>query len=125
MSAAITPLNSSSNILITVVLNVGGVTLGRANFRLFRGATQIALANAAGLRTQDSAVFYSANAGAMASVNISFLDTPAAVGAVTYSVQWSSPDNTSAMYINRTSTDTSVATIPRTISSITLQEFHG
>ena len=123
MSASIPPVNSSSEILVTVVLNVGGTTLQRAHFKLFRGATQIALASAAGLRTQTSAVFYSANAGDMASVNISFLDTPASAGTVTYSVQWASPDNVSAMYINRTSTDTSVATIPRTISSITLQEF--
>jgi hypothetical protein len=125
ISASITPVSTSSTVLVNVVLNVGGVALARANFRLFRGATQIALGDAAGLRTRDSAVFFSGNAGYMASVNISFLDSPASAASVTYSVQWSSSDNASAVYINRTSTDTSAAIIPRTISSITLQEFHG
>jgi hypothetical protein len=125
MSASITPVSTSSTVLVTVVLNVGGVALQRAHFQLFRGTTQIGLGDTSGLRSRTSAAFYSANAGAMASVNIEFLDSPATAASVTYSVKWASPDNTSAMYINRTSTDTSAATIPRTISSITLKEFHG
>ena len=125
LSATITPVNSSSDILVQVVLNVGGANLTKGNFQLFRGTTQIAGGSAPGVRISDSAVFVSAGATSINSVVIQFLDSPATGSAVVYSVKWSSPDNVSTVYLNRASTDTSSALVSRTISTITLQEFKG
>lgn len=125
LSATITPVNSSSDILVQVVLSVGGANLTKGNFQLFRGTTQIAGGSAPGVRISDSAVFVSAGATSINSVVIQFLDFPATGSAVVYSVKWSSPDNVSTVYLNRASTDTSSALISRTISTITLQEFKG
>ena len=125
ISRAITPTDVNSKIRVTVVLQCGGVLNSRANFRLFRGATQIAFANAAAPRTQDTACFSSGGNGAMGTAVIEALDSPGVATSITYTVQWSSSDNVSAMYINRTSTDTALATFPRTISTIILSEIKG
>lgn len=125
LSATITPVNSSSKILVRVILAVGGSNLTKANFQLFRDTTQIGGGNAPGFRTSDSAVFVSSGGTIINTVAIEFSDSPATSSAVVYSVKWSSPDNVSTMYLNRAFTDTSSVLVSRTISTITLQEFKG
>lgn len=125
LSATITPVNSSSKILVRVILSVGGSALTKANFQLFRDTTQIGGGSAPGVRISDSAVLVSSGSTTINSFPIEFLDSPVTGSAVVYSVKWSSPDNGSTMYLNRAFTDTSSALISRTISTITLQEFKG
>jgi hypothetical protein len=125
MSATITPVSTSSKVLVRAVLNVGGANLTKGNFQLFRDTTQIASGGAPGLRTADSAVFVSAGATVISPVVIEFLDSPNTNIAVVYSVKWSSPDNVSTVYLNRAATDTSSALVSRTISTISLTEIKG
>lgn len=125
LSATITPVNSSSKILVRVILSVGGSALTKANFQLFRDTTQIGGGSAPGVRISDSAVLVSSGSTTINSFPIEFLDSPVTGSAVVYSVKWSSPDNGSTVYLNRAFVDTSSALISRTISTITLTEIKG
>lgn len=125
ISATITPSAATNKVRVTVVLQVGGTVTARGNFQVFRGATKVNFGITATNRTQDSAVYYSPSADSLGTVAIDFVDSPATTAATTYTVQWSSPDNSSTILINRTLADTNLATFPRTASNITLMEIRG
>jgi len=125
IAATITPGHINNDVRVTVVLRVGGTASARGNFQLFRGTTKICNGSAGSNRTQDSAVYYSPAAGALGSVVIDFVDSPVANTATTYTVKWSSPDNVSSIYLNRTAADTNSALFSRTASTIILTEIKG
>ena len=125
ISATITPGATTNKVRVTIVLQIGATALARGNFQVFRGATKVNNGTAGTNRTQDSAVYYSPSADSMGTVAIDFVDSPATTAATTYTVQWSSPDNVSTILLNRTLTDTNLATFPRTASNITLMEIRG
>lgn len=113
MSATITPISTSSKILVLV--NHGGVSknVGDANnavkIRLLRDSTVIfSFANLAGFTNTNSY-----NVGH--SVATSFLDSPSTVSAVTYKTQFANYSNTSSIEINANGDD----------STITLMEIAG
>jgi len=125
IAATITPGHINNDVRVTVVLQVGATASARGNFQLFRGTTKICNGSAGSSRTQDSAVYYSPSSAALGSVVIDFVDSPAANTATTYTVKWSSPDNVSTIFLNRTFTDTNSASFSRTASTIILTEIKG
>ena len=88
--------------------------------RLVRGATAIAVGDAASSRTQASAGLYSSVVDTTQQATIVFLDSPATTSSTTYKCQMRV--NGSTGYVNRTSSDTDNANNARTISTITVME---
>ena len=123
LTVTITPSAATSKIL--VISNVVGIgTHGNAHIgvRLMRDSTAIALGDAAGSRTRESAGTYIADAGgAFGALVNTWLDEPATTSAVVYKVQgWAESSNT--FYVNRSQTDTDSAGYGRPVSSITVME---
>jgi hypothetical protein len=102
VSASITPLFSTSKILILVsgagYMAGAGTSLGC--FTVFRGT--VAGTDLSGV-TGGFTSFYGTTSGVMASVSIAYLDSPATTNATTYTVGMKSTDNSSAVYLNSNS----------------------
>jgi hypothetical protein len=121
LSASITPTSTASKILVMLTLNAGS-NVGTVNIRgrLLRGATDIALGDAAGSRV--SVTFAETSSQfEMSPLAMNFLDSPATTSAVTYKVQVSG-NAASLISINRAVSDGDAATTQRGISTITLME---
>ena len=122
LSISITPSSATSKILVMASL-CGGVNGGTnaAQYRLVRGSTAIAVADAAGSRTQStSALNYQIDANRIDSYTFQTLDSPATTSATTYKVQIITSASTA--YINRSFNDTDLAVWGRTVSTITVME---
>ena len=122
LSVSITPTATSSKVLVIVNM-VGSATPGVvAMFAvLLRGATQIALGDAAGSRTQTSGFLQAANADSVSMMSLNFLDSPASVSALTYKIQIAA-NAASTVAVNRSVTDANSAAYARTASTITVLE---
>ena len=94
LTASITPSSSSSNILVLVAQNgYGKANNGDAKIRtrLLRGATSIAqISSEAGYMSTSSAI-------QLATLGVSYLDSPATTSSTTYKTQWASSNGT-ALY---------------------------
>jgi len=124
VSASITPSSTSSKILILVRLS--WCTTGHSFAKLLRGATSIALGDAAGVREQVS--LYNGNYGAtyhIESSSLTWLDSPSTTSATTYKIQVASAYNSYTTTVNGAYTDSDVDYMGRTVSSITLLEVAG
>jgi hypothetical protein len=125
LSATIIPKFSTSKILVSVHMGIGGNggTNYDAGFGLFRDSTQIALPNSPGSRLQSFLPFGQRSDALyeMSTVSNSYLDSPATVSAITYSLKAFST-NTNTHYINRTGSDSDGNGDNRMISTITLME---
>jgi hypothetical protein len=108
VTATITPTSASNKILVFVV--IGSVfkqtTDTSAGFKLFRGATEIALADTLGYNAGTGAIIFQ--------VPMTKLDAPATTSATTYKVQFRSTSNTGTI--------TAMFGSPANSSSITLME---
>ena len=129
LSVNITPLSSSSKILIMADVSVG--TEGFAAYiKLKRDSTDIYIPDAAGSRPRisgrgghspGSGDFYSLN-----KVPIMYLDTPSTTNQITYKIQLRTYTSTVTGYINRSHQDRDNANYdPRSPSSITVMEIAG
>jgi hypothetical protein len=120
ITVSITPTAIDSKILIHcftgIVEDSGG---SEVFYRLARSGTGIFVGDAAGSRIQAATKAPSDNNTKMTFV---FLDSPATTSAVTYTLQARTALSAATLYINRTKTDTNVATFARTASSIIVQE---
>jgi len=124
VSASITPSSTSSKILILVRLS--WCTTGHSFAKLLRGATSIALGDAAGVREQVS--LYNGNYGAtyhIESSSLTWLDSPSTTSSTTYKIQVASAYNSYTTTVNGAYTDSDVDYMGRTVSSITLLEVAG
>ena len=129
LSAAITPSSSSSKVLVIVNLSESSST-GVRGFNLVRdnewgtGATSLGMGAAASNRTRAMIAGYTGNADATHSI-IShcgqYLDSPSTTSQMTYKMHAKAQTNYT-VYINRTQSDTDVADIFRTSSTIPLME---
>lgn len=123
LSKAITPANTANHVGIFVSLSASNDSVP-VMVRLMRDSTPIMLGAAAGDRIVASGAIPRTHAPAQAgpcNISLSFIDSPAATIAVTYSVQiWHEAGNT---YVNRSSTDTDTTLFARTVSSIVLFEY--
>jgi hypothetical protein len=124
LTATITPSSISSKILIFGSAMVASDPAATAPFlRFARGGTGIALGDAAGSRTQVTQGRLAPSTANNNSVFASqFLDSPATVSAVTYSIQLASESAGTTVFINRSATDSNAAAFTRGISTITLME---
>jgi hypothetical protein len=121
LSVSITPSSASNKILIMAYISAQGTPAATVTqHRLVRGATAIAVGDAASSRTQASAGLYSSVSDTTQQATIVFLDSPATTSSTTYKCQMRV--NGSTGYVNRTSSDTDNANNARTISTITVME---
>jgi len=122
LQPSITPSSNSSKILVLVSLTTatsgGGMMLS-----LFRGSTQIFLADSDGSRQRVSTGQTYENAHQLGNIHITFLDSPATTSAVTYGLKLSHQSGSShTMYVNRDHNNDNNSARGRGASSITLME---
>jgi len=130
LAATITPMSTSSKILVQVHVNFSG-TLRYWGAILLRGSTQIGGGTAEGNRPSVS-VSSEANQDEtndeyiMRNSSFSFLDSPSTTSATTYKVQIGNTHETnSTVFVNRSENDSNAAYGHRGSSTITLMEVAG
>ena len=131
LSAAITPVSTSSKILVEVNITIGH-SVGTFHFRIARGSDQTICIGDAGASLQlRSTTSFRENATpythAMTSVPMSFLDSPSTTNATTYSVVGTIGVSyaNAVMYINRPDNTSNADYDSRSTSTITLTEIAG
>ena len=122
-TAAITPVATSSKVLVTMYLTIGGNDNETIPFKMFRNTTQIALGDADSSRNR--VTFAWRNPGADFNYTpipfcVSWLDSPASTSEQTYSMKWSTTADT--VYLNRSWDNTDAINYGRSVSCIILQE---
>lgn len=116
LSVSITPQATTSKVLVTVNLSVGGASADDASFNLVRGSTAIAIGSGG---TNNVSAYRRMNEIGdlgMDTVTLVFLDSPATVSATTYKMQYLTRVGT--LFVNRRGFDTTFVTS----SSITVEE---
>jgi len=123
LTATITPISTSSKILVFVSAPFSTSTNQINSITLTRGGTPIGGGTVAGSRTSAfrSAYTTSSNTGGMLSGE--FLDSPSSTSATTYQVQAKTSAGT--LSFNISGGDSNLANHPRTASTITLMEVAG
>ena len=124
LNVSITPSSTSNKILIICSINFGqGAAHG--TFRLVRGSTAIGIGDTAGSRTTGTFVMHTGTGAQQDAGSTNFLDSPSTTSATTYKLQGRSNDSGTAMYINRSNTDSDSAAYQRVVSTITVMEVSG
>lgn len=122
LSVSITPTSTSSKVFITSNITAYAQTGNTQGFiRLMRGATAIAVGDAAGSRTQATAPVTFTNAYHSLSTGLSFMDSPSTISSTTYKLQLRDETGYS-VWINRSQNDTDGVAGGRFISTITAME---
>ena len=131
LSAAITPISTSSKILIQVNL-VCGFTAGTFHFRIARGSDQTICIGDTGLSNQIRSTVSLREAGTpyvhtQTPVPMSFLDSPSTTAATTYQIMGTigSEYANAIMYLNRPKEQDNGSYDARSTSTITLTEIAG
>ena len=130
LSASITPISTSSKIMVMV--NLKGAARSHGSFRIARGSTAIGVGAASGSRTRAGA-HSATNASTDAyteyttfALDMHVLDSPATASAVTYKVQGGTPYQSNyVIYVNRSVDNSNSSWLPITASTITLMEVAG
>jgi len=120
-TVAITPVATSSKILITVNAPMSSNNVYTLMLQLFRDTTRIYVGDAASARAQVSSSILNTSARLVGNNPIVYLDSPSLDVEIEYSVKWFAQTGT-AQYIGRTYTDTDSVEYPRWPSSITVME---
>jgi hypothetical protein len=122
ITVSITPTSASSKVLVTFGANGGTAgDVAHGYLGMFRGATQLFKADAAGSRTGATSVI---NTGTQQQLYYggTFLDSPATTSSTTYTIQVLS-SNGQAIYLNRSGRDNNAPDYDgRSVSSITVME---
>lgn len=123
MNVSITPVSTSSKILVIYNVNMAVATANwGAYLRLVRNSTQIYLGDTAGSRKRVSNYIYPTNTAQIFTASGNFLDSPATTTATTYHVEIACQNSSYPVVINRAGTDTDVASNPSLASTITVME---
>ena len=123
LSVDITPAATSSKILVMMgVVGNGKPAASGAVLRIVRDSTAIALGDAAGSRVQATSSIYTGEYYGVQAGVMTWLDDPGLGVAITYKIQGFCTNATNTMHINRFTTDTDTADVPRTVSTITVME---
>jgi len=121
LTLAITLADDTNKVLVIASLQVSGTSSSRGGIRLRRASSDIMQGASAGSRETVSAGIVSVNTNnSMPNVGLTYLDSPATAGSVTYEVYWASFDGVS--YYNRSKDDGDTNSNPRTMSTLTLLE---
>ena len=124
LTATITPSSSSSKILVTVNIVLGGDTRARTGFVMRRDSTDIAIGDT-GLTsriTAGLAVGPNETDPAHGPQSAQFFDSPATTSSVTYAIRLrNGSSSTNTLRLNQNTTDVTATTI----STITLMEVAG
>lgn len=120
LSVSITPSSATSKILVMAQVSANAFgCLGYGQF--MRGSTAIGVGDSSGSRVQCSFGFASAATATIITSSPLFLDSPATTSATTYKIQVRS-ENTTAIYVNRSTQDANNEAGGRAISTITVME---
>jgi len=124
LTVDITPVATSSKVLVMVTVNVG-YQVGSIVFALLRDSTQIALGDASG--SQSRAIFGTRTMGTSYSLDCvnmkeSWLDSPSSTSALTYKLQTHATGYTETIRINSTDGDDGESYSMRVVSTITAME---
>ena len=129
LEATITPINSSSKILVTVVFSYGAGADANSLFQLHRDSTAIHLGDAAGnrIRTSIGTSYQNTGTSGLENGTINALDTPATASPITYKLMFAKGNTGTSgpVYLNMSAQDADDDLNKRTISSITLMEVAG
>tara|TARA_B100001093_G_scaffold52247_1_gene44302 strand:- start:182 stop:781 length:600 start_codon:yes stop_codon:yes gene_type:complete len=121
LNVDITPISSSSKILITVYLNVYNNNISRV--QIVRGTTAIGIGDADGIRPRGTMSCNGAgDANVMQAGTMVFLDSPATTSQTNYKVAFSNELNSSVFAVNRSDGDANSIVGVRSISTITAME---
>jgi hypothetical protein len=96
LSASITPLFSTSKVLVIVQLNACGKQTGNTymGVKLFRGSTNIQIMESLGGYDNTTGPNW------IGSISSTYLDSPSTTSSTTYKVQFNSQQNVAVVYIN-------------------------
>lgn len=127
LTASITPSSTTNKVLVKVTLGTVGnssASAGRGvGLIVMRDTTEVGIGDAAGSRTQVSAIQTVEATGDHAALSFTLLDSPATTSAVVYGIKLFNNSGVGAtLYLNRTSSDSNVAGVGRTASTITVME---
>jgi len=129
LEATITPINSSSKILVTVVFSYGAGADANSLFQLHRDSTAIHLGDAAGnrIRTSIGTSYQNTGTSGLENGTINALDTPATASPITYKLMFAKGNTGTSgpVYLNMSAQDVDNDLNKRSISSITLMEVAG
>ena len=125
-SASITPISSSSKIMVFASISIGFSTASFNYARLLRDSTELMAASSPGSRPSAGFTAYGTNDGIMHRQTLCVLDSPSTSSAITYKVQMRVAEPSQTGYFNRSERDTNAANNdPRSASSITVMEIAG
>ena len=122
LSVSITPTSASNKILVIATYHDSYTANENGFARLMRGATAIAVGDAAGTRPQCSSMIRGLSADDMQTNGIAFLDSPATTSATTYKVQAQCSSSSHTYFLNRTNSDADGTSRGRAASTITVME---
>ncbi len=120
-TASITPSATTSKVLVLAMINCGAATTQPMFIRLTRSSSTLIQGDAAGSRTRITGENYTNQPGAVQTLPIIYMDSPASTSALTYEIEIASSQS-GTVYLNRSGTDTDAATFPRAASTFILME---
>lgn len=123
LSASITPVSSSSKILILATVHASNTAAGtRFGIRAVRNSTAICVGTDTGTRTPSSSSNEArANTGHITPLSINYLDSPATTSSTTYKIQTNCFDTGTTVF-NRGYSDADSTSVTRVASTITVME---
>ena len=119
MTQAITPSATSSKILITGHLVVGGTNLCTPQVQIMRDSTAVGIGDANSSNNRTNSFGTTPTQGVATTIPFEFLDSPSTTSATTYKIRWGGGGT---FYLNRTYNSGTGADLARTVSVITLYE---
>ena len=129
LSQAITPVSSSSKILVTCSVVYGGANDSYIGFKILRGTTSIGASSEATGNQSNVAFGGSGDRTHMEymtfPVSWSYLDSPNTTSSTTYKIQYASRWDSNTIYINRPHIITDNGHVFYTTSTLTLMEIAG
>ena len=121
MTVDITPVATTSKVLVFWNVYVGGTAAWRVYINLLRDSATPLLGDVRGSRTRVSTSTQIPSADGTASSSMVYLDSPATTSALTYKLQWTL-QSTGTAYLNRSASDADNSTSSNGASTIIVME---
>ena len=122
MTVAITPVATSSKILIEVSMNIGADAANSCMARIMRDSTPICIGTGSlGSKTATTFHMKPYSASSCQTHSMSFLDSPSSTSAINYHIEWIEKESNS-LFLNKVGAATDNANYPVAASTITVSE---